>query len=159
MARTHLTLNGAAVEATSATSEMLLDVLREEFGLKASRFGCGEGSCGACVVWVDGQPITSCTTPLWAVGAKAVTTLEGLGSPDAPHPIQQAFLVEQAFQCGYCLSGIMMTAAALLAGNPDPSDSAIRAALDRHLCRCGSQARIIRAVKRAAASMRDARAR
>jgi nicotinate dehydrogenase subunit A len=134
----------------------LLDVLRHDLGLTATRFGCGEGSCGACHVIADGHSIAACTTPLWAVAGKAITTLEGLGSPGQPHPLQDAFVAEQAIQCGYCVSGILMSAASLLEANPDATDSDIKAALERHLCRCGAHNRMLRAIRQAADRMKAA---
>jgi nicotinate dehydrogenase subunit A len=129
----------------------LIDVLRDLLDLKGTRFGCGAGQCGACFVLVGGHAMPSCETPLWAVAGKAITTVEGLGSPDAPHPLQQAFLDEQAAQCGYCTSGMLISAAALLRRHPHPDEAQVRAALERNLCRCGSHNRIVRAVLRAAA--------
>jgi nicotinate dehydrogenase subunit A len=129
----------------------LLEALRDVLDLKGSRYGCGAGQCGACFVLVGGHPVPACDTPLWAVAGKAVTTVEGLGSPDAPHPLQQAFIAEQAAQCGYCTSGMLISAAALLRRNPSPSEQQVREALDRNLCRCGAHNRIVRAVLRAAA--------
>jgi nicotinate dehydrogenase subunit A len=146
-------LNGAAVEIAADPATPLLHVLRGECALSGPRFGCGAEQCGACVVLVDGAPAFACTLALGVVQGRQVTTVEGLGTPAAPHPLQRAFLAEQAGQCGFCLSGILMAAAALLAHTPDPDDAAIRAALEPHLCRCGSHNRILRAVKRAAAEM------
>jgi nicotinate dehydrogenase subunit A len=151
---TNLTVNGHACSITSAPDAMLLDVLRTELGLKAARFGCGGGLCGACRVLVDGQPVQACDTPLWSVEGRAITTVEGLGTTDAPHPLQSALIAEQAMQCGYCISGIMISAAALLARTTEPSEAAIREALDGNLCRCGAHNRIVRAIQRAAAEMR-----
>lgn len=148
------TLNGAAVALDLPGEVPLLHALRGPAGLSGPRFGCGTEQCGTCMVLVDGAPAYACTMPSSAVAGRSVTTVEGLGSPAAPHPLQAAFLAEQAGQCGYCLSGILVSAAALLARDPDPDDAAIRAALDPHLCRCGSHNRIIRAVRRAAAAMR-----
>ncbi len=153
------TLNGAAV-ALDLTGEVpedapLLHVLRGPLGLSGPRFGCGAEQCGCCMVLVDGEPTCSCTLAASAVGGRAVVTVEGLGTPASPHPLQAAFLAEQAGQCGWCLPGILVSAAALLAAEPDPDDDAIRRALDPHLCRCGSHNRILRAVKRAARAMRD----
>lgn len=128
---------------------MLLDALRNTLGLTGSRFGCGAGACGSCMVLVDGSAQPSCTLPLWAVADKTVVTIEGLGTAERPHPLQTAFLDEQAGQCGYCLPGIIVSAAALLAATPSPSEAAVRAALDRNLCRCGAHNRIVRAVLRA----------
>ncbi len=154
-AGTRLTVNGTGRTLAAAPDTMLLDVLRGELGLKAARFGCGEGLCGSCRVLVDGHAVASCNTPLWSVAGRQVTTLEGLGTAEAPHPVQTALIAEQAAQCGYCISGIVVSAAALLAQTPDPDDAAIRAALDPNLCRCGAHNRILRAVRRAAAAMRD----
>jgi nicotinate dehydrogenase subunit A len=151
---TSLIVNGLCHSIASSPQATLLDVLRTELGLKAARFGCGEGLCGSCRVLVDGRPVASCDTPLWSVAGKAVTTVEGLGTPAAPHPIQAALIAEQAMQCGYCISGIMISAAALLAETSEPSETAIREALDPNLCRCGAHNRIVRAVQRAAAEMR-----
>lgn len=130
----------------------LLSVLRDELGLSGPKFGCGQGECGACTVLVDGQPQTACNLPLWAVQGHQVTTLEGLGTPEAPHPLQTAFLEERAAQCGYCVAGIVTSAAALLARQPQPSREDIVQALDKHLCRCGAQQRMLRAIQRAAAA-------
>lgn len=124
----------------------LLDVLRGELGLVGSRFGCGVGQCGACFVLLDGHPAPACDTPLWSVAGKAVTTVEGLRE----HALLDAFLAEQAAQCGYCVSGILVSAAALLAREPHPDEAAVKDALDRHLCRCGAHGRMVRAVLRAA---------
>jgi nicotinate dehydrogenase subunit A len=128
----------------------LLNVLRNTLGLKGTRFGCGAEQCGACFVLVDGHTVAACTTPLWAVKGKSVTTVEGLGRPEAPHPLQEAFIAEQAAQCGYCTSGMLISGAALLARSPRPSEAEVKQALDRNLCRCGSYNRIVRAVLRAA---------
>jgi len=149
-----LSVNGDVRAVASPPDALLLDVLREELGLKAARFGCGEGLCGSCRVLVDGHPVPACNTPLWSVAGKAIVTVEGLGTPGAPHPIQSALIAEQAMQCGYCISGILIGAAALLANDSNPDEAAIRAALDPHLCRCGAHNRIVRAVARAAAAMR-----
>ena len=149
--RVRLTVNGAerAIEAEADTP--LLYALRDNLGLKGTRFGCGSGLCGACFVLVDGHPTPACDTPLWSVEGKRVTTVEGLAGPDSQHPLQEAFLAEQAAQCGYCTSGVLISAAALLASNPKPSETEVRAALDRNLCRCGSHNRMVRAILRAAA--------
>ena len=137
-----------SIEAASETS--LLSVLRGTLGLTATHFGCGANQCGACNVLMDGQAVASCDTPLWAAAGKDIVTVEGLGTPERPHLLQQAFIAEQAMQCGYCISGILMSAAALLKRNPDPSEADVRGALDRNLCRCGAHNRIVRAVLRAA---------
>jgi nicotinate dehydrogenase subunit A len=144
------TVNGVARESAAAPESPLLYALRNEFGLKATRFGCGTEQCGACLVLVDDQPAYACTTPISAVEGRRVTTLEGLGDAANPHPLQRTLIDEQAAQCGYCLSGIVIRAAALLAKNPHPDEAAVRAALDAHLCRCGAHNRIVRAVLRAA---------
>lgn len=127
----------------------LLYVLRNDLKLKGTRFGCGLGQCGSCTVLLNGRSIQSCNTPVWAVAGKRVTTIEGLGSPESLHPLQQAILDEQAAQCGYCLNGILMIAKALLDENPNPSEGDIREKLDRNLCRCGTHGRIVRAIQRA----------
>jgi nicotinate dehydrogenase subunit A len=132
----------------------MLYVLRNHLGLKGTRFGCGLGVCGACSVLVDGHRVYSCDTPLWAVNGKEVTTVEGLGTDGEPHPVARAIVEHQAAQCGYCMSGIVVSAAALLATNPDPSEAEVRAALDDNLCRCGAHNRVVRAVLAAAAEMR-----
>jgi nicotinate dehydrogenase subunit A len=129
----------------------LIDALRDLLDLKGTRFGCGAGQCGACFVLVGGHAMPSCETPLWAVAGKSITTVEGLGTPAAPHPLQQAFIDEQAAQCGYCTSGMLISAAALLRRNPHPDEAEVKTALERNLCRCGSHNRIVRAVLRAAA--------
>jgi nicotinate dehydrogenase subunit A len=150
-----LRVNGAAVAVESDPDTPLLYVLRDELGLTGTKYGCGAGSCGACVVLVNGEPVPSCDLPLAAVGGRAIRTIEGLAEPDGLDPLQQAFLDEQAGQCGYCLSGILMTSRALLDADPSPNEDAIRAVLDRHLCRCGAQGRVVRAVARAALSVRE----
>ena len=144
-----LTVNGREVSVAADPATPLLHVLRNTLGLTAAHFGCGSNQCGACNVIVDGHAVASCDTPLWAAAGKSVTTVEGLGTPDKPHPLQRAFIDEQAMQCGYCISGILMSAAALLQHNPKPTDEDVRAALDRNLCRCGSHNRIVPAVLRA----------
>jgi len=143
-------VNGAEHVVTADESTPLIYVLRNDLGLKATRFGCGTAQCGACYVLIDGHAVASCDTPVWAAADKPISTLEGLGSPENPHPLQRAFIAEQAAQCGYCLSGIMVSAAALLAQRPNPTEEQVRAALDRHLCRCGAHNRMLRAVMRAA---------
>ncbi|WP_245878583.1 (2Fe-2S)-binding protein [Streptosporangium subroseum] len=145
-----MTVNGVKRSVGADAETSLLHVLREDLGLKGPRFGCGAGLCGACLVLLDGYPTPSCDTPLWAAEGKDVVTVEGLGDLDSPHPLQQAFLDEQAGQCGYCLSGILISAAALLTRNPAPDEREVAEALDRNLCRCGAQRRMIRAVMRAA---------
>lgn len=148
-----LSVNGKRVSIKYDDPEMpLLYVLRDNLGLHGPRFGCGLGQCGSCMVHIDGAAVQSCVTPLSAVGGKQkIVTLEGLGSPEKPHPVQKAFIDEQAAQCGYCINGMVMQSAAFLAKNKKPSDADIRKALANNLCRCGTHARIVRAVKRAAA--------
>jgi nicotinate dehydrogenase subunit A len=145
-----LRVNGTERTVEADPASPLLGVLRGALGLTGTHFGCGANQCGACNVMIDGQAVASCDTPMWAAAGKDIVTVEGLGTPERPHPLQRAFLAEQASQCGYCLSGILISAAALLARNPDPSDGDIRVALDRNLCRCGAHNRIVRAVLRAA---------
>jgi nicotinate dehydrogenase subunit A len=137
----------------------LLDVLRNHLGLIGTKFGCGEEQCGCCIVLVDGKPEKSCGKALSTVAGKRVVTIEGLGTPEHPHALQQAFLDEQAGQCGYCLSGILVSAKALLDKNPSPTRREIALALDDNICRCGSHVRILRAVERAALRMREGAAR
>ena len=135
-------LNGAPVDLDVDPDTPLLYVLRNDLGLMGARFGCGLGLCGACFVSVDGASVPYCDTPVWSVAGKAVVTVEGL----SPHPVQEALLSRQAAQCGYCVTGIIMTAATLLERNPHPSEQVVAEALDRHLCRCGAQHRMIRAI-------------
>ncbi len=155
MSTTRFRLNGVATEVDADPDRLLLDILRGQFGLIGPHFGCGAGECGACHVMVGDHAVTACDTPLWSVADKEVITLEGLGSLERPHPLQRAFIAEQAMQCGYCVPGIMMSAAALLKQNPKPSETEVRHALDRNLCRCGSHNRIVRAVLRAAGELAD----
>jgi nicotinate dehydrogenase subunit A len=148
-----LFVNGTPVHVEGDGTKPLLSVLRNELGLRGSRFGCGTEQCGACMVLIDGEPSFSCTRAIESLAGKRVITVEGLSPGGSLSPLQQAFLDEQAGQCGYCLSGILISAAALLARNPRPSRSEIAAALDRHLCRCGAHNRIMRAVARAGGQM------
>lgn len=144
------TVNGAARSVdVRDPDQSLLYALRNSFGLTGPKFGCGLGQCGACTVLLDQTPLRSCVTPLSAVAGKSITTIEGLGTPDKPHPVQAAFIAEQAAQCGYCANGMVMTSAALLASNPKPSEAEIKDALAANLCRCGTHVRILRAVMRA----------
>ena len=150
MATRSLNVNGRTVSvAVDDPDTPLLYVLRNELGLHGPRFGCGLGQCGACTVHVDGAAVRSCVTPLSSVTGRIVT-LEGLGTAAAPHPVQQAFVDEQAVQCGYCINGMIMQSAAFLARNPKPSEQQIKAELANNLCRCGTHLRIVRAVMRAA---------
>ena len=148
-------VNGRSVSVSLDNEETpLLDVLRNELGLMGTRFGCGLEQCGCCMVLIDGAPEKCCTKPVWSIAGKMITTVEGLGSADRPHPLQTAFLDEQAGQCGYCLGGILVSAKALLDKNPAPTRAEIAQALDGNICRCGSHNRIMRAVEKAAAAMR-----
>jgi nicotinate dehydrogenase subunit A len=151
-------VNGADREVDAPETATLLEVLRNQLGLMGTRYGCGLEQCGCCMVLLDGEPVYACTREVGTVAGRQVTTVEGLGTPAKPHALQQAFLDEQAGQCGYCLSGILISSKALLDRNPDPSRAEIAAALDKHLCRCGTHQRILRAVARAAASLRTRRA-
>jgi nicotinate dehydrogenase subunit A len=144
-----ITVNGKPHTVKAAPDTPLLYVLRNELDLNGPKFGCGLAQCGACTVHIDGRPMRSCSVPVSTVKGKVVT-IEGLGTPEKPHPVQKAFVEEQAAQCGYCINGMVMTAAAFLAKNPKPSDAEIRKAMDGNLCRCGTHMRILRAVKRAA---------
>jgi nicotinate dehydrogenase subunit A len=155
MTSTSFTVNARSVEVTADGDTPLLDVLRNHLGLTGTRFGCGLEQCGSCMVLIDGLPEKSCGKALSAVTGKSVTTIEGLGTPSNPHPLQQAFIDLQAGQCGYCLSGILISASALLGRNPAPTRAEIAAALDDNICRCGSHHRILRAVAHAAARMRE----
>jgi len=143
---TELTVNGATMSVTGDPETPLLTVLRDELGLVGSRFGCGQGLCGACFVKLGDSVVPSCQTPLWQAEGGVVVTVEGLGSGDSPHPVQAAIIERQAAQCGFCISGIVVRAAALLADEPDADADRIAEALDRNLCRCGAQQRIIAAI-------------
>jgi nicotinate dehydrogenase subunit A len=144
-----LIVNGQVHDVEVDSSTPLLDVLRNDLNLSGPKFGCGLGQCGACTVLLNGTPIRSCVIPVSATQGNDITTIEGLGTLEALHKVQQAFIEEQAAQCGYCANGMVMSAAALLERNPTPSDQEIRQALDSYLCRCGTHTRIIKAVKRA----------
>jgi nicotinate dehydrogenase subunit A len=145
-----LKVNGAMRDVPAEPDTPLLYVLRNDLALNGAKFGCGLSQCGACTVLLDGQPVRSCVTPAGSVGQSEITTIEGLGSAQQPHPLQQAFIAEQAAQCGYCINGMIMTAKALLDRNPHPTDAEVRAGLALNLCRCGTHNRIVRAVLRAA---------
>jgi nicotinate dehydrogenase subunit A len=147
------TLNGADVTLDLPDHASLLHALRGPLGLSSPRFGCGAEQCGSCMVLLDGKPAYACALGIDAVAGRIIVTVEGLGSAEAPHPLQTAFVAEQAGQCGYCLSGMLISATALLVANPDPDEDAIRTAMEPHLCRCGSHNRIIRAIRRAAQEM------
>jgi nicotinate dehydrogenase subunit A len=150
---TELEVNGQRRSVSAGPDTPLLYVLRNDLGLVGSRFGCGTGQCGACFVIVEGKAVPSCDTPLWSVENKSVTTVEGLAKGGELHPVQKALLAEQAAQCGYCISGIAVAAAAFLSNNRNPSEKQVREALDRNLCRCGAHNRVVRAVLRAAKEM------
>jgi nicotinate dehydrogenase subunit A len=150
---TELEVNGQRRSVSAGPDTPLLYVLRNDLGLVGSRFGCGNGQCGACFVIVEGKAVPSCDTPLWSVAGKKITTVEGLAKGGELHPVQKALLAEQAAQCGYCISGIAVAAAAFLADNQNPSEQQVREALDRNLCRCGAHNRVVRAVLRAAEEM------
>ena len=145
-----LNVNGRQHEVAAEPETALLYVLRNDLKLKGARFGCGLGQCGACTVLVDGKPVQSCDLPLSAAAGKSITTIEGLARDGELHPLQAAFIAEQAAQCGYCITGIIMAAKALLDANPRPADAEIRSALKGNLCRCGTHHRILRAIHRAA---------
>lgn len=147
-------VNGHVHRIDADPDTPLLYVLRDELALNAAKYGCGLGQCGACTVLVDGAAVLSCVTPVMLIEGRSITTLEGLGGPDNPSPIQRAFIAEQAAQCGYCIPGMVMRAQALLARNVDAGEADIRRALQPNLCRCGTHMRIIKAVKRAADLMR-----
>lgn len=151
MAIFSLTVNGGARTVDSRDPDQpLLYVLRNALGLTGAKYGCGLGQCGACTVLVDGEPVRSCQTPVSAASGKRITTLEGLGTPEKPHPVQAAFITEQAAQCGYCTNGMVMTSAALLERKPNATLAEVKEALASNLCRCGTHHRILRAVMRAA---------
>jgi aerobic-type carbon monoxide dehydrogenase small subunit (CoxS/CutS family) len=151
---TDLKVNGHVHHVSADRDTPLLYVLRDELQLNGAKFGCGLGQCGACTVLVNGDPVFSCVTPILLLEGKEITTVEGLGTVEDPGPMQQAFIEEQAAQCGYCIPGVMMRAQALLERNPRPTDTEVRAQLESHLCRCGTHLRILRAVQRAATLMR-----
>ena len=155
MQSTQLIVNGSAVTVSADRDTPLLDILRNHLGLMGTKFGCGLEQCGCCMVLIDDKPEKSCGKALSAVAGKRILTIEGLGTPERPHPLQQAFLDEQAGQCGYCLPGILVSAKVLLDRNLSPTRAEIAEALDDNICRCGSHHRILRAVGRAAERMRE----
>ena len=155
MPSTTFSVNGKPASVAADPDTPLLDVLRNHLRFTGTKFGCGLEQCGTCMVLIDGEPVKSCGKAVSTVAGKNVLTIEGLGTPERPHPLQQAFLDEQAGQCGYCLSGILLSAKALLDRNPAPSRRDIALALDDNICRCGSHHRILRAVEMAAARMRE----
>ena len=150
-------VNGTERRVTTDPERRLLDVLREDLQLTGTKYGCGEGQCGACLVFVDGAPARSCLLPVRTVAGKTVTTIEGLARGEQLHPVQEAFLEEGAMQCGYCTSGMILAAAALLREKPHPTDAEIVAGMDGHLCRCNGYVKIVNAVRRAAAAGRARR--
>jgi len=152
----HITLNGRPVDAVPAGHTTLLDLLRDELSLTGTKRVCDRGACGACTVLVDGKPVYSCLTLANGCDGHDVRTIEGLGAPNAPHPLQAAFALEDAAQCGFCTPGQLMAASALLSTNSNPSDDQIVAAMSGNLCRCGTYPKIVRAVRRAAATLREA---
>ena len=147
---TSITVNGRAHSVEAAADTPLLYVLRNDLELNGAKYGCGFAQCGACTVVIEGKPVRSCVTPVSAVAGKAITTIEGLGSNGAPHPLQKAFIEEQAAQCGYCANGMIMTAKIFLDKNPRPTEAQIKKALGANYCRCGTHNRIVRAIQRAA---------
>ncbi|MBA3853581.1 MAG: (2Fe-2S)-binding protein [Gemmatimonas sp.] len=151
-----ITLNGTPRDVSPAGHTTLLDLLRDELALTGTKRVCDRGACGACTVHLDGQPVYSCLTLAAGCEGQEIRTIEGLGSVDAPHALQRAFALEDAAQCGFCTPGQLMAAAALIAGNPDPSDDEIVAAMSGNLCRCGTYPKIVRAVRRAAGMLREA---
>jgi nicotinate dehydrogenase subunit A len=148
-----LTVNGARHRVRAPDDTPLLYVLRNDLELNGAKFGCGLGQCGACTVIVDGEAVRSCSLPVALAAGKQITTIEGLGTIDKPHPVQKAFIEEQAAQCGYCINGMVMSATALLQRNPQAGDSEVRHALAGNLCRCGTHSRILRAIARAGKEM------
>lgn len=151
-----LRINGKAHQVEGAPEDSLLSILRYEIGLTGSKFGCGEGQCGACTVLVDGQPLRSCVARLGAVAGKAITTIEALADGDKLHPVQEAFLEAEAFQCGYCTTGMIMAAVGLLKSTPNPSEADVARLIDRNVCRCGTYPRIVKAIKLAASKSQAA---
>ena len=151
----NLRVNGRDCQVEAEPNTPLLYILRNDLKLKGTRFGCGEGHCGACNVLLDGNPVQSCDTPLWSVPGHDITTIEGIGEGPGLHPVQQAFIDEQAIQCGYCIDGIIISAVALLRRERDPTDAQIAAALDRNLYRCGTHVRVLRAIRRAARAAQE----
>lgn len=148
-----LNVNGSETTVTTDRRRRLLDVLREDFHLTGTKYGCGEGQCGACLVHLDGKPTRSCITPVTAADGKSVTTIEGLARGDTLHSVQEAFLEEGAMQCGYCTSGMILSAVALLKENSNPTDEEIVHGMNRHICRCNGYVKIINAIRRAAVKM------
>ena len=152
-----LRINGVRMRVEAEPERSLLSVLRDDLDLVGTRYGCGEGQCGACTVLIDGTPTRSCITPVGAVGSKAITTIEGVAQNGELHPVQQAFLEAEALQCGYCTSGMIMAGVALLRKNSDPAPQEIAHSMEGHLCRCGTYPRIVMALSRAADVMKGGR--
>ena len=152
--KVNLTVNGKKRSVTTDPKRSLLDVLREELNLTGTKYGCGEGRCGACTVLMDGERVLSCVTPVAQANKKSITTIEGLAKGDSLHPVQEAFLAEGAMQCGYCTPGMIMTATALLEKNPNPTDEEIVTAMDVNLCRCNGYTKILAAIRRASQKYR-----
>ena len=155
MSKVSLDVNGRSRPVDVELDSPLLYVLRDDLGLNNPRFGCGLGQCGACTVLINNEPVRSCVLPVSSAVGKRIVTLEGLGTPEKPHPVQKAFIEEQAFQCGYCLNGWVLTSKALLDKNPSPTDQQIRQGLDGLICRCGSHTAVLAAVRRAADAMKN----
>ena len=153
MAEFRLQVNGRAHQITGDADDSLLAVLRDDLALTGSKFGCGEGQCGACTVLIDGQATRSCVVRLGAAAGRAITTIEGIGEPGALHPVQQAFLEAEAFQCGYCTPGMVVATIGLLRDRPNPTDAEIARLLERNVCRCGTYPRIVKAIRDAADRM------
>ena len=154
MARYVLRVNGKDREVDAEPGDSLLSILRDDFSLTGTHYGCGEGQCGACTVLLDGAGVRSCVTRVATIGAKAITTIEGMAAGDKLHPVQQAFLEVEAFQCGYCTSGMIMAAVGMLKTNPNPSEQDIARLMDRNVCRCGTNLRVVQAIRLAAGRMR-----
>jgi nicotinate dehydrogenase subunit A len=150
-----LRINGATHDVAVEPDTPLLYILRNDIALNGAKFGCGLGQCGACTVIIDGSAVRSCRSPVGKVAGKEITTIEGLGTIDKPHPMQAAFITEQAAQCGYCINGMVMAATAFVAKTPNPTDDQIRDGLAQNLCRCGTHNRIVRAIQRGAKEMRS----
>ncbi len=150
MADLTLNVNGRRETVSAEAGDRLLDVLRHDLGLTGAKYGCGEGQCGACTVLMDGRAVKSCVTRVEAVGARPIVTIEGLASADALHPVQEAFLEVEAFQCGYCTPGMIVATVALLRARPDPTPEDIARELDRNICRCGEYPRLVEAIQLAA---------
>lgn len=156
MPRYTLHVNGRATPVEGEPGDSLLSILRYELGLTGSKFGCGEGHCGACTVLIDDQPARACVARLGAVGGKSITTIEGISTADKLHPVQEAFLESESFQCGYCTPGMVMATIGLLRTNPDPTEQDIARIMDRNVCRCGTYPRIVKAVRLAASRVKPA---